>query len=233
MIEIRIEGPGKNALGTRLIEDLSQQIDNANGAPILFTGAGDAFSAGLNLKEVGSLEPDGMDAFLERLESFFRKVWLYPGPTAAAVNGHAIAGGCILAMCCDVTVVTNNPKARIGLNEVAIGLRFPPGLLNFVRKMVAPHHINEVVLGAGLHSPEDAVRLGLVQFTSDDPVNDAEKALARLAKHPAEAYGAAKRDLRAGIMEATEAEQTAFRDEVVPFWTSPELKAMIRSLLGG
>jgi len=233
MIEIRIEGPGKNALGTRLIEDLSTKIDTANGAPILLTGSGDAFSAGLNLKEVGSLEPDGMDAFLERLESFFRKVWLYPGPTAAAVNGHAIAGGCILAMCCDVAVATDNPKARIGLNEVAIGLRFPPGLLNFVRTMVAPHHLNEVILGAGLHSPQDAVRLGLVRSTSDNPVQAAEQVLARLAKHPAEAYGAAKRDLRAGIMEATEAERTAFRDEVVPFWTSPELKAMIRSLLGG
>ena len=65
MIEVRIDGPGKNALGTKLIAALSEQIDAAKGAPILFTGAGDAFSAGLNLKEVGSLEPDGMDAFLE------------------------------------------------------------------------------------------------------------------------------------------------------------------------
>ncbi len=233
MIEIRVEGPGKNALGTKLIADLSKQIDEANGQPILFTGAGDAFSAGLNLKEVGGLEPDGMDAFLDRLETFFRKVWLYPGPTAAAVNGHAIAGGCILAMCCDIAIATNNPKARIGLNEVAIGLRFPPGLLNFVRTMIAPHHLNEVVLGAGLHAPESAVRLGLVHSTSADPAGDATSALERLAKHPTEAYGAAKRDLRQGIMEATPAEKKAFREDVVPFWTSPELKAMIRSLLGG
>jgi len=233
MIEIRIEGPGKNALGTTLIETLSEQIDAAAGAPILFTGTDDAFSAGLNLKEVGSLEPDGMDAFLDRLESFFRTVWLYPGPTAAAVTGHAIAGGCILAMCCDVAIATNNPKARIGLNEVAIGLRFPPGLLNFVRKSIGPRHLSEVVLGAGLHGPDDAARLGLVHAVSDDPIRDATTALSRLAKHPAEAYSAAKRDLRDGIMEATEAERTAFRDEVVPFWTSPELKAMIRSLLGG
>ena len=233
MIEIRIEGPGKNALGTALIATVSEQIEAAGGAPILFTGAGDAFSAGLNLKEVGSLEPDGMDAFLDRLETFFRTVWLYPGPTAAAVNGHAIAGGCILAMCCDVAVATSNPKARIGLNEVAIGLRFPPGLLNFVKASIAPQHINEVLLGAGLHAPAEAARLGLVGSVSDDPSRDAAAALERLAKHPAEAYSAAKLDLRDGIMEATEAERVAFRDDVVPFWTSPELKAMIRSLLGG
>ena len=99
MVEIQLAGPGKNALGTSLIETVLDQVSKADGAPILFTGQGDAFSAGLNLKEVESLDPEGMDAFLDRLVSFFRTVWLYPGPTAAAVNGHAIAGGCILAMC--------------------------------------------------------------------------------------------------------------------------------------
>ena len=233
MVEIRIDGPGKNALGTKLINTLLEQISNAEGAPILFTGTDDAFSAGLNLKEVGGLEPDGMTVFLDHLETFFRTVWLYPGPTVAAVNGHAIAGGCILAMCCDHAVATSNPRARIGLNEVAIGLRFPPGLLSFVRASVAPHHLNEVVLGAGLHSPQDALRLGLVNAVSDDPVETARSVLSKLSKHPADAYAASKRDLRAGVMEASDAARQSFATEVVPFWTSPELKAMIRSLLGG
>ena len=52
MVEILIEGPGKNALGSALIDNLSAQMDAADGAPLLFTGSGDAFSAGLNLKEV-------------------------------------------------------------------------------------------------------------------------------------------------------------------------------------
>jgi len=56
MVEIHIEGPGKNALGTELIRSLTQQISDAEGAPILLTGTGDAFSAGLNLKEVASLD---------------------------------------------------------------------------------------------------------------------------------------------------------------------------------
>lgn len=233
MVEIRISGPGKNALGTELIAQLTDQINAANGAPLLFVGDGDAFSAGLNLKEVASLDAEGMNGFLDRLEAFFRLIWLYPGPTVAAVNGHAIAGGCIMAMCCDRAIATSNPKARIGLNEVAIGLRFPPALLNFVRATINPQHLSEVVLGAGLHSPVDAVRLGLAHAVSDDPVADARLALTALAKHPAPAYSAAKLDLRDGIMEATESEQRTFKDDVVPFWTSPELKAMIQKLLGG
>lgn len=233
MVEIEISGPGKNALGTELIASLTERINAADGAPIVFHGAGDAFSAGLNLKEVASLDEDGMDGFLDRLVTFFQRVWLYPGPTVAAVNGHAIAGGCILAMCCDRAIATSNPAARIGLNEVAIGLRFPPALLRFVQATISPQHLSEVVLGAGLFAPEDAVRLGLVHAASDDPLADARIAIKALARHPADAYRAAKLDLRAGRMTATDAEAAAFKRDVVPYWTSPELKAMIRKLLGG
>jgi len=210
-----------------------QQIEAANGAPLLFTADGDAFSAGLNLKEVGGLDEAGMEAFLERLQLFFKTIWNYPGPTAAAVNGHAIAGGCILAMCCDVAIATDNEKARIGLNEVAIGLRFPPSLLRFVRAKVSPANVDEIVLGAGLHSPMDALRLGLVHGVSSDPESEARARLQKLARHPADAYGATKYDMRNGVMDATAEERRRFNEEVVPFWTSPELKAMIANILGG
>jgi len=233
MVEVKLEGPGKNALGTMLIQSVLEQVEAANGAPILFTGSGDAFSAGLNLREVESLDPEGMDVFLSRLESFFQTIWMYPGPTAAAVNGHAIAGGCILAMCCDYAVATANPKARIGLNEVAIGLRFPPALLRFVKHSIAPQHLNEVVLGAGLHKPEAAQKLGLVNAVDEDPVAAATTRLAAWSKHAPAAYAATKRDLREGVMSATDAELAAFQEEVLPFWTSPELKAQIRAILGG
>ncbi len=233
MVEIEIEGPGKNALGTALIEHLSAQMDAAGGAPLLFTGSGDAFSAGLNLKEVLELDAEGMNAFLDRLENFIRKIWLYPGPTVAAVNGHAIAGGCIVAMAADVSIATTNPRARIGLNEVAIGLRFPPGILRFVKARLSPEHLSEAVLGAGLHTPQEAQRLGLVTATSEDPLADARAVLAKLAKHPAPAYSASKADLRSGSMQTTPEDRQAFIDDVVPFWTSPELKALIRSILGG
>jgi enoyl-CoA hydratase/carnithine racemase len=72
----------------------------------------------------------------------------------------------------------------------------------------------------------------LVQGVSADPVADAQARLERLAKHPAQAYRATKLDLRSGIMEASSEQKAAFRDQVVPFWTSPEIKALIRSLLG-
>jgi len=231
MVEIRLEGPGKNALGTQMMTEVQAQVEAANGAPILITGTGDAFSAGLNLFEVADLDHAGMSAFLVRLEDFIRTLYTYPGPTVAAVNGHAIAGGCILAMACDHRIATTNERARIGLNEVAIGLRFSPALLRFVQNLLSPNQISEAILGAGLHAPVDALRLGLVDALSDDPVAMGRAHLEALAKHPSAAYAATKADLRAEVMTVSAEDQHAFMRDVLPFWTSDVLKDRINAVL--
>lgn len=232
MVEIIIEGPGKNALSSTLMTTLTAKIKEADGRPILLTGAKDAFSAGLDLREVASLDASGMEVFLRRLEALLEALYAYPGPTVAAVNGHAIAGGCLLALCCDWRVVTSEPKARLGLNEVALGLRFPPKVLGILRNRIPPHRVEEVVLGAGLHDPERSLALGLVDETSPDPQLRARERLGKLAEHPADAYAAAKRLLR-GTLEASSSEEEAFLAEVIPAWTSPALKERLAALLGG
>jgi enoyl-CoA hydratase/carnithine racemase len=122
MREITIVGPGKNALSSALMQHLTEQLRAANGEAIVLTGSGDAYSAGLDLKEVASLDGLGMSLFLARLEALMEALYLYPGPSVAYVNGHAIAGGCLLALFCDYRVAAPNPKTKIGLNEVALGL---------------------------------------------------------------------------------------------------------------
>src|SRR5215470_9196041 len=98
MHEIVLRAPGKNALSTELMTWIVRELEVAAGRPVLITGAGDAFSAGLNLKEIATLDPLGMERFLGTLEGMVDALYTYPGPTAAAVNGHAIAGGCVVAL---------------------------------------------------------------------------------------------------------------------------------------
>src|SRR5258708_11699113 len=95
MIEITLAGPGKNALGTETMSALVEKLRAAAGKPVLLVGDGDAFSAGLNLKEVASQDDRGMLVFLELLEQTMTALYQHAAPTVAAVNRHTIAGRCI------------------------------------------------------------------------------------------------------------------------------------------
>lgn len=231
-MEIRLEGPAKNALGTPLLTTIRDQLVSAGQEPILLTGAGDALSAGLDLKEIVQLQPDAMASFLELLQDVVSRLFHHPGPTVACVNGHAVAGGCVLARACDHAVATSEPRARIGLNEVALGLRFPPRVLQMLRHRIPRRHQPAVFLGAGLHPPDEALRLGLVDAVSDEPLATARAHLDALSRHPPGAYAAAKADLQGAVGHPDPAGERAFLETVVPVWTSPELRERIAAFLG-
>ena len=231
MYTITLDGPAKNALGSEMMRSVLDQLKEADGRPVLVTGAGDALSAGLNLKEVASHDRDGMRGFIALLEEMIRALLLYPGPTCARVNGHAIAGGAIIALSCDLSVAAPNPRARVGLNEVALGLRFPPRLLKAVCHRLPPEQREPVLLGAGLHPPRRAVELGLLTAVADDPDAWIEEHFVPLTRHDAAAYAFTKRLLRKDAMTLTPAEEAMYEDEIIPAWTSPALKATIQKLL--
>ena len=230
MITLTMSAPGKNALGTELMSWLVERLGEARGEPVLLTGAGDAFSAGLNLKEVASLDADGMTRFLGTLERMVDTLFHYPGPIVAWINGHAIAGGCVVALACDHRLMTREPKARIGLNEVPLGLRFPPKTWRLVTHRLAAHARDRVVLEGALHAPEAALRLGLV----DELVAGEEEARAyaeRIAAAPRAAYVAAKAALREGLLEVSPGEERHFREAVLPAWVTPEFKKRLLAVL--
>ena len=228
---VTLDGPGKNALSSAMMDFVLESVEAAGGAPLLLTGAGDAFSAGLDLKEVAALDAAGMERLLGRLETMVEALYTYPGPTVAAVNGHAIAGGCVLALCCDWRVGARDPRIKVGLNEVALGLRFPPRTLRMVRARIPPRHLREVILGAALVPPEEAVRIGLLDEVAGDCLLRAREVLEALARHPREAYAAAKADLFGAVIEVGPEETRRFLEEVLPVWTSEALKSRIRAAL--
>ncbi len=231
MYEIKLSAPGKNAMSTELMGFVRSALNDAAGAPVLLVGDGDCFSAGLNLTEVGGLDAPGMARFIDLLEDMVLELFTYPGPTVACVNGHAIAGGCVLALCCDYRVITSNPKARVGLNEVAIGLRFPPRVLALAKNRIPRRNLEQVVLGAALHDPRRAAELGLVDELADDPLAVAKQRLEALAAHPADAYARAKQALRAKVLGPTPEERARFQRDDLPMWTSEPIKQRIRALL--
>lgn len=233
MTTITLDAPGKNAISSELMERIQGEIAATNGGPILLRGANGVFSAGMNLKEVAEKDETTMVDFLNLLEGTCQALFHHPGPTVALVDGHAIAGGSVLALCCDRIIAQENPRARIGLNEVALGLRFPPRIFDMLRYRIPAATINEVILQAGLHGPQEALRLGLVDEVSETAEADAIALLKKLKALPPHAYAASKADLQKGVMDISPEVEQAFLDETVPRWVAPELKNMIRAMFGG
>jgi enoyl-CoA hydratase len=230
MITLTLDAPGKNALSTGMMESVLEQLTLARGEPVMFVGANDAFSAGLNLKELATLEGDSLFKFLLLLEQFMSGIYLYPGPTVACVNGHAIAGGAVITVCCDYRVIIDDPRVRIGMNEVALGVRFPPRVFSIVRRRVT--NIDRVVLAAELFDPIGALAVGMVDEIAADVESIACARLATLAKHPREAYAIAKRDLRGDVEGLFPEAQHGFTVRgMLGQWASPVVRAKIAGAL--
>ncbi len=232
MFEITMAGPAKNALGTDMMEWLLERIGEAAGRPILLTGTADSFSAGLNLKQVAGLDARGMEAFLRLLERMVTTLFSYPGPVVGLINGHAIAGGCILTLCCDHRVAPRSTTARIGLNELALGLRFPPRIMAVVRNRVPRQHVERVVLGAELFDPPAALALGMLDEIADDARAAAERELGLRSSYDPGAYAAGKAALRGGAFSGVD-DDSFFTHEGFTSWTSPALRERLAAVLSG
>ena len=230
MQRIVLSAPGKNALSIAVLEGVRRDVEALHGEPFLLSGAGDTFCAGLNLKEVATLDEDGMRRLLAALDAAVEALFHHPAPTVAWVNGHAIAGGCVLAMCCDVVVARADPLIRIGLNETALGLPFPPKITALARHRLPPGALERALLGASLHPPEEARGLGLVD-TVADAAAAAEERLAQLAALPRAAYALNKRQLRSGAL--TSASTDAVFEEILPVWSSDETRRRAAAALKG
>jgi enoyl-CoA hydratase len=228
MKTIRLEGPGKNSMSTELMERTLAAVREAGDSPIFLTGAGDTFCAGLNLKEVAAADEAGLTTFLGLLEDLVQALYEHPGPTVAFVNGHAIAGGCVMTLCCDVRVMTAREGARIGLNEVALGLRFPPRTFKMCVNRVPGPALARVLLESELYSAKQGLELGLIDVIAEE--DDARARLEKLAAHPRDAYASAKRAMR-GTLAVPETEQRRFITDVIPKWAAPELKERLRAVL--
>lgn len=204
-----------------MLDALSAELDALGDEPVLVTGAGEAFSSGLDLDALARADAAEIEALLDAMERATRRLFLHPGPVVAAIHGHAIAGGCLLAQCCDWRVAADDPGLRIGMTGVALGLLYPPFVAAvFTARVPAPHR-ETVLLGAERFGPRQALELGLIdEFVPRERVQArAEEVLRARAGLPRDAYGATKRALRerayAGVLEAHE----RFRAEVVPTWT--------------
>src|SRR3954447_10527005 len=136
-----------NALDLELLEGLIDAFGAADAdQPIVLTGAGRAFSAGVDLRRIVDEGESYTRRFLDALSAAFLAVCDHRAPVVAAVNGAAIAGDCVIAAACDRRLISHGP---IGLAELAVGVPFPTSAVEIMRGVLGPRS-TDLVLTARL-----------------------------------------------------------------------------------
>lgn len=164
---LRIEHGPVNALDLDLCRQLTRSLQQSSHGPVVVTGTGRAFSAGVDLRRMVADGTGYVVEFFAALDDLFRVAFALPVPVVTAVQGHAIAGGAILAAAAD-TVVMADGSARIGVPELNVGVAFPHSALEILRHRLGEAATRRLVLDATTHRPADAARLGLVDEVVED-----------------------------------------------------------------
>lgn len=178
------------------------------------------FSAGVDLREVVAGDDHFLDQYLPALIHCFKTVFQFPKPLVAAISGHAIAGGCVLATACDLRLI--RPDANIGLPELRIGVPLPSAGIEIMRFAVAPEALRAMVNVGRVFQGKDAVTMGLAdQVVAEESLErEAINAALGLTVVPANVYALSKRQQRAPAMRNLIANEAEFETEVFDIWKS-------------
>ena len=231
---LTLAGDKVNALDREVLDEISACVRFCEQDPgiggLVLTGAGTVFSAGLNVSEVLANEKSYTDALLASLTAALVDLFRCPLPTVAAVNGAAIAGGCLLACACDKRLIAD--EARIGVTELRVGVAFPVVAIELLKHVCGPR-AERLIFDAALLDADDACTYGLAhqRLPRFELLAAAVSAAEQLAALDADAYALAKASLRGASLLAIDGSDPVFDRRVLDHWRADETRASLQRLL--
>lgn len=224
-----------NALQGAVVGELSEVLALSERDPevkaIVLTGTGKFFSFGFDVPEFLSFPRAPFADFVTAFTELYTSLFEYPKPVVAAVNGHAIAGGCMLALACDHRVMVGGP-AKISLNEIRFGSSVLAGATEMLRFWVGSAHATTVLVSGAMYSAEEAKGLGLIEDVAaeDELMDVACTVAAELAAKAQPAFASIKSLLRRRIVEAMRSRERESIEEFVDIWYSDATRAHLRNI---
>jgi enoyl-CoA hydratase len=230
---VRVDRPPANALDLELLEEGSAavaELREAEPGAVVLTGREGFFSAGVDLKAVPTLDRDGQRGMVDGINRLFLGWYSFPRPVVCAVNGHAIAGGLILALCGDHRLGTG--AGKLGLTELRVGIPYPAAAMAIVRAELPPPAVRALTLRAELiDDGRQAVELGLIDelCAPEALVERSLEVAGELAELPRGAYARVKDQLRGPTV--AELERVVADDPMRGEWLGEESAAASAAVL--
>jgi len=232
-IAIVTMGHGKaNALDIEFCDAMATRFTELRKSPakaVVLTGQGQIFSAGVNLKRLSEGGADYVRRFLPSLHRLFDAVFFHPKPVVAAVNGHAIAGGCVLACCADRRIMTREP-GRIGVTEILVGVPFPALAFEIMRHATPPYFFSETILSGATFPAEAAAHRGWINETVEPALlmSRAMVAAQELVSLSPAAFTQTKMQIRQPVTERLQRSGAEIDKAVTEIWAAPATLDYIR-----
>jgi Delta3-Delta2-enoyl-CoA isomerase len=230
---IRINAGKANAIGAAWLERMNALLDElaaSDARAVVVTGYGQFFSAGLDLPSLLPLDQPRMQEFIQSFTDTMLRLFEVRLPMVAAVNGHAVAGGCVLALQADYRIMADGPF-KIGLNEVPLGLGLPSVVVETLRCQVPPSSLLPIALDGRLLSPHEALELELVHEVAPDAAL-IERAVAwakERAALPQVAFQQVKRALRRPVIATVKEDNSRDASRWTESWFSGAGQEQIRA----
>ncbi len=233
---LRLARPPANAVDLELAAEMEAAfvaLTSTSGvAAVVITGSGRFFSAGLDLKRVPLYGHDEQRAMVGTANRLLGKLYSCPLPVVAAVNGHAVAAGLILALTCDYRVGTNG-ACKLGLTEARVGIPFPVVAMLVLQAEVAPDVARVLTLRANNIDPQSALAWGVLDELQAPAhvLSTAIEVAGDLASHPTAGYARIKQQLRSRTLAFIEETNARANDPALESWVTSGAGAASAALL--
>jgi enoyl-CoA hydratase/carnithine racemase len=224
-----------NALNAAMVDELNAAVSEAKTdevrGVVLGSGCPNFFSAGFDAKEVFAYDRKTMTTYFGAYMDLYETLFHLPKPVVGAISGHAMAGGAVLALACDVRVMAEGPF-RFALNEINLGVVLSPSVIRMAVDAVGPRHARELFLEGETLTLSRAMEIGLAAELAP-PENVLERAVARaraLSEKPRNAFGAIKQNLIEVSGHPPPGSGREHLERFIDQWFSPESIAQRRAL---
>jgi enoyl-CoA hydratase/carnithine racemase len=232
---VKLERGKVNALNGMVIGELNDAFKSleTDGSvrSVILTGSGGFFSFGFDIPEFLDYTKEQFTNYLKGFAAFYTYLFLYPKPVIAALNGHTIAGACMIALACDYRVMVSG-SAKISLNEIAFGSSVFAGSTEMLRFWCGNANATKVLYSGDMFKSDKALELGLIdEATSIGELmpRSINRALELAGKTPY-AFASIKKLLRKNIAEAMERDEPASIKEFVDIWYSDATRENLKNI---
>jgi Delta3-Delta2-enoyl-CoA isomerase len=230
-----IDTERKNAINDDFIREAHELMDEAEAdatvrALVVTSSHNSIFCPGVDLPSLMGRSRPEMRTFYEALTGLIRRKVAYPKPEVYALNGHTIAGGCMMALAGDYRVMAKG-RFAFGMMEIDVGLAAPIGVVEMLRHFLGGRIAERVLFSGERFTPESALSLGLAEDLVE-PTQLMDRAFAQaraLAEKPAAAYRRLKRYSREALVARMHALDDAHLDELVEQWFSDETQRLVHT----